>query len=363
MTPTPFKAGIIGYGTSAKVFHIPFLTASPSFTVHAIVQRTGDAAKEAHPESIIYRSTDELFEDKNVDFVVVCTPVETHFDMATRALNAGKHVVVEKPFCPTSEECNQLIDLAKAEGKLLTVFQNRRWDVEFLTLQKVIAEGHLGRIVEFSSHYDLFLNELPSFWPGMLSQPGGSLLHGLGTHIIDQMLVLFGSPSKITGFLQCHHQEDVEDAFTVLFQYPGGLVVTLKSTLCSTENNQLRFWIRGKNGSFKKYHIDPQEPQINAGMKVDDPEFGKEDESRYGILTVAEKPDEEHTQARFEAGRLKESVYPNVPPQTYSKYYELFAAALEGKGGVPVKPEDARDGIRIIELAKESSQNGNTLSF
>lgn len=161
-------------------------------------------------------------------------------------------VVVEKPFCPTSEECDQLIHLAQEKGKLLTVFQNRRWDVEFLTLQKVIADGHLGRIVEFSSHYDLFLEELPAFWPGMLTKPGGSLLHGLGTHLIDQTLVLFGPPSKVTGFLQCHHEEGVEDAFAVMFQYATGLVVTLKSTLCSAEEDQLRFWIRGKKGSFKK---------------------------------------------------------------------------------------------------------------
>lgn len=268
MAPS-FNAGIIGYGTSAKVFHIPFLTASPSFTVHAIVQRTGDAAKEANLDAIIYRSADELFQDEAIDFVVVCTPVETHFDMATRALNAGKHGTLRTLSLPP-QKCSLIRSRGREtllpherrvrpayppsprKGKLLTVFQNRRWDVEFLTLQKVIADGHLGRIVEFSSHYDLFLEELPAFWPGMLTKPGGSLLHGLGTHLIDQTLVLFGPPSKVTGFLQCHHEEGVEDAFAVMFQYATGLVVTLKSTLCSAEEDQLRFWIRGKKGSFKK---------------------------------------------------------------------------------------------------------------
>ncbi|KAF7556176.1 hypothetical protein G7Z17_g1588 [Cylindrodendrum hubeiense] len=362
MASKVYNAGIIGYGTSANVFHIPFLTACPSFSVHSIVQRSGNSAKEAHPECIIYRSTDELFDDKDVDLVVICTPVETHFEMAKRALNAGKHVVVEKPFCPTSEECNQLIELAKTQGKLLTVFQNRRWDVEFLTLQKVIAEGHLGRIVEFSSHYDLYLKDLPSFWPKMASQPGGSLLYGLGTHIIDQTLVLFGLPSKITGVLQSQHEGGLNDAFTVFFHYPNGLLVTLKSSLLSPETEQLRFWIRGDKGSFKKYHIDPQEPQINEGMKVDNPEFGKEDESKYGVLTVSADPGADKPQERFESGKLNKSVYPNVAPQTYLKFYELLGAAIDGKGEVPVKPEDGRDGIRLVELATASFEKGATLA-
>ncbi|KAK7415170.1 hypothetical protein QQX98_006114 [Neonectria punicea] len=362
MASNVYKAGIIGYGTSANVFHIPFLTASPSFKVHGIVQRSGDTAKEAHPESVIYRSADELLHDKDIDLVVLCTPVETHFAMAQRALNAGKHVVVEKPFCPTSEECDQLIELAKSQRKLLTVFQNRRWDVEFLTLQKVIAEGHLGRVLEFSSHYDLYLKDLPGFWPSMVTQPGGGLLYGLGTHIIDQALVLFGLPSKITGILQSQHATGMDDAFTVLFQYANGVLVTLKSSLLSAENEQLRFWIRGDRGSYKKHHIDPQEPQINAGMKLDDPEFGKEDESKFGVLNVGAEPDPEAAQARFESGKLNKSVYPNVTPQTYLKFYELLAAAMDGKGEVPVKPEDARNGIRLVELAKASFEQGVTLS-
>ncbi|KAH7022303.1 oxidoreductase [Ilyonectria destructans] len=361
MSSKVYNAGIIGYGTSANVFHIPFLTASPSFSVHSIVQRSGDSAKEAHPECIIYRSTDELFDDKDVDLVILCTPVETHFELAKKALNAGKHVVVEKPFCPTSEECDQLIQLAKSQGKLIIPFQNRRWDVEFLTLQKVIAEGHLGRIVEFSSHYDLYLKDLPGFWPKMVSQPGGSLLHGLGTHIIDQTLVLFGLPSKVTTVLQSQHTAGVNDAFTVLLQYPNGILVTLKSSLLSAETEQLRFWIRGEKGSYRKCHIDPQEPQINEGMKLDNPEFGKEDESKFGILTVsAENADA--TQNRFESGKLNKSVCPNVAPQTYVKFYDLLGAALDGKGEVPVRPEDSRDGIRLVELATASFEQGATLA-
>ncbi|KAH7163486.1 oxidoreductase [Dactylonectria estremocensis] len=359
MASKVYKAGIIGYGTSANVFHIPFLTASPSFTVHAIVQRSGDSAKEAHPDSIIYRSTDELLNDKDIDLVILCTPVQTHFDMAKQALKAGKHVVVEKPFCPTSEECDQLIQLSKAEGKLLIPFQNRRWDVEFLTLQKVIAEGHLGRVVEFSSHYDLYLKDLPGFWGDMITKPGGSLLHGLGTHIIDQALVLFGLPSKVTGFLQAQHAEGVHDAFTVLFHYENGPLVTLKSSLLSPETEQLRFWIRGDKGSYRKCHIDPQEPQINDGMKLDDPQFGKEDESKYGILTVS--ADDGTTRKRFESGKLDSSVYPNVEPQTYVKFYDLIGAALDGKGEIPVKPEDSRDGIKLIELATASFEKGITI--
>ncbi|KAK7424849.1 hypothetical protein QQZ08_008479 [Neonectria magnoliae] len=155
MASNIYKADIIGYGTSANVFHSPFLTASPSFKVHGIVQRSGDTAKEADPETVIYRSADELLDDKNIDLVVLCT--------------------------------------------------------------LVIAEGHVGRMLEFSSHYDLYLKDLPGFWPKMVTQPGGGLLYGLGTHIIDQTLVLFGLLSKITGFLQSQHVTGMDDAFTVVF--------------------------------------------------------------------------------------------------------------------------------------------------
>lgn len=142
--------------------------------------------------------------------------------------------------------------MAKAQGKLLTTFQNRRWDIKFLALQKVLAKGSLGCVVEFESYYDLYAEQLPSFWPKMQSKSGGALLHGLGTHIIDQAIVLYGLPSRVTGFIQSQHGPGYNDAFTALFHYDDGLLVTLKSSLLSPEDKQLKYWVRGGKGSYKK---------------------------------------------------------------------------------------------------------------
>ncbi|KAH8749720.1 oxidoreductase, NAD-binding domain protein [Diaporthe sp. PMI_573] len=146
-----YQVGVIGYGLSAKVFQIPYIQSNPGFELRAIVQRSGNEAREQHPEATIYRSPTELLADERVDVVVVSTPPVTHFELVAAALNAGKHVVVEKPFCPSSKECDELIALAKDKGKVLTVFQNRRWDADFVTLKRILAENQLGRVVEFLS--------------------------------------------------------------------------------------------------------------------------------------------------------------------------------------------------------------------
>lgn len=163
-------------------------------------------------------------------------------------------VVVEKPFCPSSKECDELISLAKAKAQILTVFQNRRWDADYVTLQTLLKSGELGRIVEFESHFDRFDPEIPTSWAGM-DAPGGGVIYDLGTHLIDQVLHCFGLPAKVTGFLSSQRAMDGQgpaDACTVLLHYDSGLLVTLKASTVSPTLEQLRFLVRGTKGGFQK---------------------------------------------------------------------------------------------------------------
>ncbi|EGD92503.1 NAD binding Rossmann fold oxidoreductase [Trichophyton tonsurans CBS 112818] len=263
----------------------------------------------------------------------------------------GLIVVVEKPFTPTKKEADELIELAKTRDKLLTVYQNRRWDADFVTASKLIKDGSLGRVVEFETHFDRHRPELniKKAWKGK-DIPGGGSIYDLGTHLIDQAVHLFGLPNEITGFITAQREintENYEDSFTVLLHYDR-LLVTAKSGVISPEENQLRFWIRGEKGSFKKYHLDPQEDQLQAGVKLDDALYGCEPSDRHGVLTT------------FAGGKFSSQTVRPEPP-TYREFYRSFAKALSGQGPVPVDPADSGTVIRLVELAKESSKKRATL--
>lgn len=197
-------------------------------------------------------------------------------------------VVIEKPFCPTSEECDQLIALAKARAKVLTVFQNRRWDADFTTLSHLLSEKTLGRVVEFESHFDRYDPTVPP--RDAANVPGSGVIFDLGTHLFDQVLQLYGPPCKITAFMSRQRSGASEvgphDACTVLLHYKDGLLATVKASPLSASQRQMRFWVRGEKGSYLKYHLDPQEPQIMAGVKVTDPSFGIEPASNSGKQTT-----------------------------------------------------------------------------
>ncbi|PYI12533.1 oxidoreductase [Aspergillus sclerotiicarbonarius CBS 121057] len=367
MLPKPHQIGIIGYGLSAKIFHIPYLMANRDFELRAIVQRSGDEAAQENPGVRVYRSAGELFADAAaaaVDVVVVATPPETHFGIVVAALEGGMHVIVEKPFCPSSRECNELITLAKNKGLVLTEFQNRRWDADFVTLRKILDDGRLGRVVELESHFDRYESEVPvsGSWAGghgdvcgRGSGSGSGAIYDLGTHLIDQVVVGFGLPCKVTGFLGVQRglrdEGGPQDACTVLLHYESGLLVTVKASAVSPERAQLRFWVRGDKGSFKKYHLDPQESQLVGGMKVNNPMFGWENTENAGVITLATD------------GILQEMPCPNLPPPTYRAFYDHLSRALAGQGDVPVSPKDARNVIRLVELATQSSETGATITL
>ena len=259
MASKPFNATVIGYGLSAKVFHIPLILALPNeFKLYGVVQRSpkpdNDASKD-HPGIKLFRSVDDVYKDPDVDLVVITSTPVTHFQMCKDALEAGKNVVVEKPFVPTAKEADQLIEIQKKSGKVLAVYQNRRWDADYRTLRKIMDEGSLGDIAEFETHFDRHRPEPPSTASWKAEEaPGNGAIFDLGTHLIDQVYHTFGMPKKVTGFLY-QQRRGVEggphDAFTAILQY-NGMMATARAGVVGPEVEQLRFWVRGTKGSFKK---------------------------------------------------------------------------------------------------------------
>ena len=357
---SPIKVAIVGYGLSAKVFHIPLILALPSdYKLHGIVQRSpkpSDDASKDHPDTKAYRSVDEVYSDADVDLVVITSIPETHYSMCRKSLEAGKHVVVEKPFVPRSTEAEELRQVAEKTGKKLCVYQNRRWDSDFLTLKKVLSEGTLGDLAEFETHFDRHRPDPPPQSWKAEDKPAHGSIYDLGTHLIDQVYTLFGLPSSVTGFVGNQRrsvQGGAADSHTVLLQYPH-LLVTVKAGVVSPEVEQLRYWVRGTKGSFKKFHLDPQEDQLKATKQgVPLPEgFGVEEEGHAAMVTTVDGQ-----------GKMNRQRYETVRPATYVEYYRLVARAVRGKGEVPVKAEEARDVLRIIEAALESSKEGKSITL
>ena len=214
MPETPIRAAVLGFGLAGKVFHCPFISAVPGLQLTSIVQRKGDEAAQAYPSARILRSADEAFRDPNIDLIVVATPSETHFDLAAQALQAGKHVVVDKPITSSSKSAHALVSLSKVHSRILAPFHNRRWDGDFLTLRKLLSEGTLGRVVEIVSRFDRYRPlQRPNTWKEVAS-PATGFLYDLGPHLVDQALTLFGPPARITASIR-HDRDrtDIDDAF------------------------------------------------------------------------------------------------------------------------------------------------------
>ncbi|KAI4143618.1 MAG: hypothetical protein LQ341_002875 [Variospora aurantia] len=370
MAARTHNVAIIGYGLSAKVFHVPLIEAVPELKLHSIVQRhpqpDNDASKD-HPNTKIYHAAKEMVQDGSVDIVVVTTPPPTHFDLAKLALENGKHAIVEKPFVPSWKEANQLIGLARETDRLLTVYHNRRWDSDFLTLHHLLRTNTLGRIVEFASHLDRHKPSLAGAkaWKSR-PEPGGGAIYDLGTHLIDQCVLLFGVPKKITAFLGSQRQGDqtrYEDSCTVLLHYGDGMLATLKVAVISPETKQLRFWVRGERGSWKKYHADPQEAHLAEGKGPNDAGFGVEPADWAGTLTTTTDNDNDNNNINNNS-TLTSHPHPTLtPPPTYKSFYTQFLHALSSaqQDDVPVKPTDAAVVIRLVELARKSSEEGRTV--
>lgn len=279
------RIGIIGFGMAARVFHAPLISSVDGLELAAVVERHGDQAAQRYPGLKIYRSLEELLADSSIDLAVVATPSGTHFDVARQVLASRKHAVVDKPVSVTSVEVAQLIELARANGTLLIPFHNRRWDGDFLTVQKLLHEHQLGRVVNIESRFDRWnpgATRRP--WKDDPSQGGGVLLD-LGTHLVDQALVLCGKPLAISAdVLRERDGDGSDDAFTIRMRYEKCFVTLGANALSSPAG--ARFHVRGTRGNFRKKGVDPQEAALNKITRISAADWGQEPPTEWGLLCV-----------------------------------------------------------------------------
>jgi len=335
--------GLVGFGIAGRTFHAPVIRAVPGLHLTCIVQRTGDSAGEKYPDVRVVRNIDELLADKSIRLVVIATPNATHFELAKQCLLAGRDVVVDKPFTNTFREAQELDQLARSEGRLLSVYQNRRWDGDFLTVQQLIGSGTLGRLALFESHYDRYrLARRPGQWREAVG-PGSGVLFDLGPHLVDQALLLFGMPEAIAADVRIEREDAaVDDAFDILLRYQK-LTVLLRATMLAVTPGP-RFVLNGTLGSYIKHGMDPQEDALKAGAQPGIPGWGEEDETQWGTLTLA-----------GENGTVRRPV--RTEPGDYREFYANVRDAILLKTPLAVTAQHAAQVIRLLELARDSSEN------
>jgi scyllo-inositol 2-dehydrogenase (NADP+) len=341
------RTGIVGYGISSRVFHTPFISTNKHYDLVAFVERSKEESKELFPNAIIYRSIDEMIADPSIELVVITTPNETHFPYAAAALKAGKHVVLEKPFAISVGEATELVDIYKQSGKVLSVYQNRRYVSDFLTIRDLLSRQLLGDLHEFEAHYDRYRPEArPNAWREAI-RPGSGILFDLGPHLIDQALILFGMPSEITADIRMQRPHSkVDDYFDIWLNY-GFLKVKLHAGMLVREMGP-RYMLQGTEGSFIKYGEDPQEALLRLGQLPLGENWGMEDERFNGIL---------HTNIN---GQVTRTTVP-TKPGNYGLFYENLYQTIRNQAPLQETPEHGLNTIRIIELAIQSSNEKRTL--
>ncbi len=338
---------LASFGMSGQVFHGPSLKVNPNFKISKVLERTKNLSAENYPEATIVRSYEEILNDTDIDLVVINTPDELHFTMAKQALEAGKNVVVEKPFAQTVEEANELIDLARSKDLMLTVYQNRRWDGDFLTVKRLIDEKQLGRLVEFESHFDRYRNFIqPRTWKETGNERAG-VLYNLGAHMVDQALVLFGMPLSVTAHLDVVRDKGVvTDYYDIRMQY-NGFAAILKCSYLVREPGP-RYSIHGTLGSFHKWGIDPQEEALKAGRLPNEANWGEEPETDWGKINT-------------ETGGVHRVGKVETIPGNYNIFYQNVCDVLVNGAELLVKPEESRNGLIVLEACLKSNREKRTI--
>lgn len=344
------EVGLVGFGLAGRAFHAPVIRAVPGLHLAAIVQRTGNEAAEKYPDVRIVRSLDELLGIREIRLVVIATPNDTHYSFARQCLEDGRDVVVDKPFTTTVEEAKSLVEIAKKAGRLITAYQNRRYDGDFQAIRKLVAEGTLGRIVRFETHYDRYRPQLkPGAWRET-TRPGSGILFDIAPHLIDHAMVLFGLPEAVTADVRIEREKAVaDDAFDIMFHYPGSLRAVLESSILAAAPRS-HFVLLGTQGSFVKQTVDPQENNLRHGKIPNDGPWGAEPEENWGVLTVPKG--DTFSQKRIPSANCD-----------FRDYYANLRDALLGKAAPAVTPEWAVNVMRLLELARESSGRRCTIPW
>jgi scyllo-inositol 2-dehydrogenase (NADP+) len=345
------RVGLIGFGLAGQAFHAPVIEGVAGMELACILERRGSLASEKYPKVRVARTLEELLSDETIRLVVVATPNDSHFDLAKACLLAGRDVVVDKPFAPTMAESDELVRLAAERGRLITVYHDRRYDGDFHTVQKIVASGALGEIVEFESRFDRFRPEAkPGAWRERADQPGAGVLFDLGPHLIDQALILFGEPQTITAWaLRQRSISAVDDAFDIFLEYPRTRALLRARILAFAPT--IHVLIHGSRGTFVKHGMDPQEELLRTEKfprgKDWGPRWGEDPEENWGTLSVVGAPPR---QVKTERG-------------DYRDFYANVRDAIEKGVPLEVTPQQSLQVMRAVLLAHKSSREKRTVGW
>lgn len=338
----PLHTALCSFGMSGSVFHAPFISVNPKFNLFGVLERTKNVAEKQYPKIKTFRSLEALLDDKSIELVIVNTPNITHYEFSKKVIKAGKHLVVEKPFTATVSEAKELIALAKENNVIISVYHNRRYDSDFKTVQKILNEGLLGEIVEAEFHYDRFDANLSYKTHKETPTAAVGSLYDLGSHLIDQALVLFGMPNAVFADLASYRlNSKVVDYFDLKLYYSSHSVI-LKSSYFVAEPLPGNM-IHGKKGSFIKSKADIQEIELQAGKMPDSNSWGKEPDEAQGLL-----------HAEKDGVMIKKKVA--SLQGNYMEYYDGIFEAIRYNKPVPVKAIEGMQVIKVIEAALKSNQ-------
>lgn len=333
--------GLIGYGLGGRAFHAPYVAATPGMALHAVVSRNPSKVLADLPGMRVVPSVDVLLAPPEIDLVVVSSPDALHAEHALIALCAGKHVLVDKPFATTLADARRVARVADETGRLLAVFHNRRWDADFLTLRRLLAEGTLGNIVQFESRFDRWRPEPAATWKD--ARDGGSWLD-LGPHLVDQALLLFGRPEAVSLDLATMRADArAPDYFHAVLRYPERRVILHSNKL--TAAHSLRFAVHGTRGSWVKHGIDPQEAATLAGRRPGGEDWGYDPDA--GVMTLG-------------AGGV--STVPNCHGD-YRIFWQQLAAAIRGNGANPVPPAEALAVMEVLDAGLRSAAEQRSIAL
>ena len=339
--------GIVGYGLAGRYFHAPFIAAVDGLRIAAIATTRADRAAHAsreHPDAAVVESFDALIDRPDVDIVVVASPNRTHVPLGIRALEAGRHVVVDKPIATDGGDAARLVDAAERSGRILSVYHNRRFDGDFLTVRSLVTAGTLGPIDSLESRFEIGV-PLAEAWREDADEAGGPH-RDLGAHLVDQAMLLFGAPVRVFAHLDRRRPgTEVDDSAFVALEHPGGERSRIWTSLISPWGRP-RFRLRGMLGEYVKDERDPQEARALAGGKPSDPGFGEDEPEHWGRLYQL---DAEPRTVPTERG-------------DYCRYYELLCDAVRTGNPPPVDPLDAIRGLRVLEAAEASAGSGSVVS-
>lgn len=334
----PLNVALIGYGFVGKTTHAPLIESVTGLKLHTVVSSKGDTVRADYPGVKVVTDVATAVADPAVDLVVIATPNDLHAPQAHAALEAGKHVVVDKPFMLSLKEAQEVLDHGKRVGKLVSVFQSRRFDSDFMTLQQLVADGKLGQIAEFHSHYDRWRPTVRDRWREKAG-PGTGIWVDLGAHLADQALQLFGVPEAVYGDIANRRPGSVTtDHFHVLLRYPSVRVVLHGSSLAQA--NGLRYIAHGDKASFVKYGIDSQEDMLKANLKPGVEGWGEDPIAGELIISSNDWP---------------EVIDRPMVPGDYRLYYTAMRDAIRGDGPLPVSTQQALDLMKLLDLAMASA--------